>query len=120
MKNYYTCIVCPRSCDLVVEEEDGRVTVSGNRCVRGEGYGKNEYLHPKRMLTTTVKLEGGNIRSLPVVSSGPVPKEKLPDCLDWLYTIKVEAPVHLHDVIVENILGTGVNVLAARDAERTD
>ena len=35
-------------------------------------------------------------------------------------TIKVEAPVHLHDVLVENILGTGVNVLAARDAERTD
>lgn len=120
MKTKYTCIVCPRSCGLVVEEKDGTCTVSGNSCKRGEEYGLNEHLHPKRMVTTTVKLEGGNIRSLPVVSSGPVPKEKLPDCLDWLYTIKVEAPVHLHDVIVENILGTGVNVLAARDAERTD
>lgn len=120
MKTKYTCIVCPRSCDLVVEEKDGTCTVSGNSCKRGEEYGLNEHLHPKRMITTTVMLEGGNIRSLPVVSSGPVPKEKLPDCLDWLYTIKVEAPVHLHDVIVENILGTGVNVLAARDAERTD
>lgn len=120
MKNYYTCIVCPRSCDLVVEEKDGTCTVSGNSCKRGEEYGLNEHLHPKRMVTTTVKIIGGNARCLPVVSSGPVPKEKLPDCLDWLYTIKVEAPVHLHDVIVENILGTGVNVLAARDAERTD
>ena len=120
MKTKYTCIVCPRSCDLEVEEKDGTCTVSGNSCKRGEEYGLNEHLHPKRMVTTTVKLEGGNIRSLPVVSSGPVPKEKLPGCLDWLYTIKVEAPVHLHDVIVENILGTGVNVLAARDAERTD
>lgn len=118
MKNYYTCIVCPRSCDLVVEEEEGRVTVSGNRCVRGEEYGKNEYLHPKRMLTTTVKLEGGNIRSLPVVSDGSVPKELLGDCLDYLYGLTIEAPVKLHDVIAENILGTGINVLAARDVEK--
>ena len=48
MKIKYTCIVCPRSCDLVVEEKDGTCTVSGNSCKRGEEYGLNEHLHPKQ------------------------------------------------------------------------
>ena len=118
MKIKYTCIVCPRSCDLVVEEKDGTCTVSGNSCKRGEEYGLNEHLHPKRMITTTVKVTGGSARCLPVVSDGSVPKELLGDCLDYLYGLTIEAPVKLHDVIAENILGTGINVLAARDVEK--
>ena len=118
MKTEYTCIICPRSCDLEVEEKDGVCIVSGNRCKRGEEYGINEHLHPKRMITTTVKLEGGDSRCLPVISDGSVPKELLTDCLDYLYGITIKAPVKLHDVVAENILGTGVNVLAARDVEK--
>lgn len=118
MKTKYTCIVCPRSCDLIVEETNGTYTVCGNRCKRGEEYGLNEHVHPKRMITTTVSVAGGTIRCLPVISDGSVPKELLGACLDYLYGVTVEAPVQLHDIIVENILGTGVNVLAARDVEK--
>lgn len=118
MKKEYTCIVCPRSCDLVLEEKDGNITVTGNGCNRGEEYARNEYLHPRRMLTTTVKLTGSELRCLPVISSDSVPKEKLADCLEYLYGLEIEAPVKLHDVIAANILDTGVDILAARDAER--
>lgn len=120
MKKEYTCIVCPRSCTLTVEEKDGICTVTGHSCKRGEEYGKNEYTNPKRMLTTTVKIKGSNLRILPVVSSDAVPKEKLLDCLDYLYGLEIEAPVKLHDVVLENILDTGVSILAARDAERME
>lgn len=120
MRKEYTCIVCPRSCDLVLEERDGELLVSGNGCPRGEEYAKNEYLHPVRMITTTVKLIGGTNRTLPVISSGAVPKEKLRACLDYLYELEIEAPVQLHDVIVSNILDTGIDIMAARDAEEAE
>ena len=51
----YTCIVCPLSCHLTVSEgQDGTISVSGNGCKRGEEHGKNEYLNPMRMITSTV------------------------------------------------------------------
>lgn len=120
MKQTYTCIICPRSCTLTLEKKEGQFLVSGNKCKRGAEYARQEYENPQRMLTTTVCLEGGTIRSLPVISSGPVPKAKLMPCLEYLYGIQVKAPVSLHDVIVENILDTGVSILAARDAKQTD
>lgn len=116
MKKEYTCITCPRSCDLVLIDEDGDIRVSGNGCRRGEDYAKNEYLDPKRMITTTVRLKNGEYRLMPVVSSEPVPKEKLQDCLELLYQMEVSAPVSLRQVLVENILGTNVDILAAREA----
>lgn len=120
MKKNYTCIVCPRSCDLVLEEKDGQFTVTGNSCNRGEEYALNEFKHPQRMITTTVKLKNAVNRTLPVISSDSVPKELLRDCLDYLYGLEIEAPVKLHDVIAEDILGTGVTIIAARDAERME
>lgn len=122
METKYTCIVCPRSCDLVVFEQDGEWEVKGNSCPRGAEYGLNEHTHPKRMITTTVKMAHAkdNHRLLPVISSDFVPKEKLKDCLSYLYGLEIEAPVKLHDKIVENILDTGVDILAARDMERME
>lgn len=118
MRKEYTCIVCPRSCDLILEEEKEQISVTGNCCKRGEEYARNEYRHPMRMITTTVKLKNALNRTLPVISSASVPRELLKDCLDYLYNLEIEAPVKLHEVIVDNILDTGVKVIAARDAER--
>lgn len=116
MKREYTCITCPRSCDLVLTDEDGEISVSGNGCRRGVEYAKNEYLSPKRMITTTIRLKNGEYRLMPVISSEPVPKEKLQDCLKLLYQMEVEAPVALRQVLVKDILGTNVDILAAREA----
>lgn len=112
----YTCIVCPRSCKVnlsVLGASD--FEVDGNICKRGKEYVINEYTCPKRLLTTTVKIEKGIYRNIPVVSDNPIDRSKFFDCLDHLYSIQVEAPISEGDILVENILGTEVNIVAARD-----
>lgn len=117
MQKEYTCIICPRSCSLILEEKNGNFIVTGNSCRRGEEYAINEFTNPVRMITTTLHVTGSNLKCLPVISSGAVPREKLKDCLEYLYQLEIKAPVKLHDVLVENILGTGISILAARDAD---
>lgn len=108
------CTVCPSGCRLTVWEEDGEVRVRGNGCRRGAEHGVAEYANPMRMLTTTVVIEGGTQFRLPVISSGEIPKAKLMDCLKTLYAIRARAPVACGDVIVRDICGTGVDVVASR------
>lgn len=118
MKCEYICIVCPLSCDLVLTDEDGELTVEGNTCRRGEAYAKSEHTNPVRMITTTVSLAGAGRKLLPVISSEAVPKKQLMDCLDRLYSLTVKAPVKAGDVVVKDIMGTGVDILAAKTVNR--
>ena len=113
----YTCIVCPTSCRITVEEKNGELIITGNTCKRGEDFARDEYLCPKRMLTTTVKIEGGILPRLPVISSEEIPKEKLKECLSFLYGMKVKAPVTCGAVLAENVMSTGVQILASRSME---
>ena len=83
MKNFI-CIVCPKGCHLNVDDEGN---VSGNACIRGEKYGKQEAIDPKRTLTSTVKINSKLIRRLPVITSGDVPKDKVQETL-FLLTSK--------------------------------
>ncbi|MDO4289154.1 MAG: DUF1667 domain-containing protein [Eubacterium sp.] len=112
----YTCIVCPKSCkgELAVGD-DGSLEATGFDCNNGKKYAVNEYTDPKRMLTTTVKVKGGIFNLLPVVSGDEISKSKLMDCIHSLYTIEAKAPVKAGDVVVCNILDTGVDIIAARD-----
>ena len=106
-----TCIRCPMGCLLTVELIDGVVTkVSGNQCKRGEEYAKTECVNPVRTLTTTVKVING--RPLPVRSAEPLPKALLFPCLSVLRGVTVTAPVEIGTVIVPNICGTGIDIVA--------
>ena len=81
---------------------------------RGYEFAKNEYTDPKRMLTTTVKVTGGVLPRIPVISTQEVPKDRLEDCLKVLYGLELKAPVQYGEIICENILGTGVDIKASR------
>ena len=112
-----TCIVCPLGCSIEVKEEKGKITdISGYNCPRGKIFAETEFYNPKRMVTTIVSLEGGEYPYLPVISHGQVPKEKLKDCINLLKKTKVKAPIKMGDLIEENILATGINILAAKTA----
>lgn len=112
------CIMCPLGCEMTVTIEDGAVTdVKGNTCPRGAKYAKDEVTAPKRMLTSTVHVEGGFLPLLPVVSASVLPKERVLDCADYLRGVTVKAPVHTGDVIVKDILGLGVDIIASRNME---
>lgn len=106
----FTCIMCPMGCSLKVEKTDGEVIVSGNTCKRGEMYGKQEFVAPKRVVTSLVRVRGGGVVS--VKTADLVDKNRIFDILDLLKTVEAEKPIHIGDVIVENALGTGVNVVA--------
>lgn len=110
----YTCIVCPLSCRLTVAETDAGINVEGYSCVRGKRFGIAEHTAPTRMLTSTVRIEGALFPRLPVVSSGEVPRDKLRDCLAEVYRTTIKAPVMRGDVVIENVCGTGVDIVSSR------
>lgn len=116
-KRELICVSCPIGCAITVELDDnGEVlSVTGNTCKRGDSYARQECTHPERMLTSTVKVEGGRLTVVPVKSSLPVPKEMLFDCMKEINKITVKAPVHIGDVVLSNILDTGVDIVATNE-----
>ena len=112
---HITCIRCPIGCQLTVEVTDGAVTkVEGNLCKRGVEYAQSECVHPVRTLTTTVRVLNGD--PLPVRSREPLPKEMIFACMDVMRTVAVTAPVAAGTVIVADICGTGVDMIATASA----
>ena len=108
------CIVCPNGCHLQVDEEKG-YNVTGNQCERGAEYGRAELLHPVRVVTSTVRIEGAAGRRLPVKTSAGIDKDKLLDVMALLDAVTVHAPVRAGDVVVPDLFGTGVSVIACKD-----
>lgn len=105
-----TCIVCPKGCTLNVDVGKGEVT--GNGCTRGKDYALAEVTNPTRVLTTTVAIENALHPRLPVKTSHPIPKGMLTEAMALIDTVRVSSPVHLGDVIVPNLLGTGADLIA--------
>ena len=110
----FICIVCPKGCHLKVDD-NGNVT--GNTCIRGEKYGKQEAIDPKRTLTSTVKINSKLVRRLPVITSGEVPKGKVQEVVRYLDNVEVSAPIKVKDVIVKDVMGLGVDIIATRTIE---
>lgn len=108
-----TCIICPNGCELTVDVEDDEVvSVNGNQCLRGMVYAEKEILNPTRTVTSTVAVTGGEQRRVSVKTARDIPKDKMMACASSLKHITVEAPVHIGDVIAENIAQTGVDIIA--------
>ena len=124
MKRELTCIICPMGCLLEADcepAEDGALhvtAVAGNTCPRGERYAKSELSHPVRTVTSTVTIQKARYCRLPVITSGPVPKERIFDVMREIRAVCVCAPVQIHDIIIENVCGLGVHVIASRSMER--
>ena len=115
MKKEIICTVCPRGCHIEATGEGDKVkTVEGYGCKRGLEYAENEFAHPVRILTTTVKIDGTENDLLPVRSAKPIPKEKLFECMEVIKGTSAKLPVSCHDVIIENICGTGVDIVATK------
>jgi len=113
------CIACPNGCRLKVAMEDGKVMeVEGNSCRKGEEYAAEECINPTRILTTTVRLKGGVLPVLPVKSERPLPKNMIKKSMEIINRVRVSAPVNIGDVIVKDILGTGINIVSTRNIKK--
>ena len=116
-KRELICIGCPMGCPVMVEMDGGEiVSVSGNTCPRGDAYARKEVTNPTRIVTSTVKVEGGLVEMISVKTKEDIPKDKIFDCMRALKGITVKAPVHIGDVILADAAGTGVDVVATRNA----
>jgi CxxC motif-containing protein len=114
-----TCIVCPIGCHLKVEvDEEGKfLSVSGNRCPRGAEYAKQEVTDPRRVLPTSVKVIDGELPLVSVRTEKAIPKRLIFEAMNVIKGLKVKAPVKRGQVIVENLLDTGVNLIATKTVE---
>jgi CxxC motif-containing protein len=128
-----TCIVCPVGCSLVVEEAVGNaaskdgsgfpaLTVTGNRCPRGAVYAREEVRAPKRTVTATCAIAGGTAaerglyapRRVPVKTTAPCPRERIPALLAEIHQTTVTLPVKAGDIIIAGWQDEGFDVIAVR------
>lgn len=123
MKKELICISCPMGCHLMAKYEEKKelipeeIKISGNKCKRGVIYGKEELLAPKRVVTATCAITSKLMARIPVKSSDAIPREMINKLLNDLYKIKVNPPIAMGDIILEDFNETGVNITATRSLE---
>jgi len=109
-----TCILCPVGCELEVRRTDRGLDVRGNQCEKGIGFATEEVLYPKRNLATSVPVRGSETIMVSVRLSDRVPREMLFPILAEIARLRPEPPVRRGQVLIADVLGTGVDVIATR------
>jgi CxxC motif-containing protein len=110
-----TCVLCPVGCELEVRKDPaGELQIQGNQCDKGIPFAVEEVLHPKRNLATSVPVRGTAAKMVSVRLSRSVPREMIFPILAEIAKLRPEAPVRRGQVLIADILGTGVDVVATR------
>jgi CxxC motif-containing protein len=111
------CICCPLGCRVNIEKTADGFAVTGNSCPRGKEYAISELTAPVRMVTSSVPTIGSVDKTVSLKTDKPIAKELIFKALETLKGVVVKAPIKEGDIIVENVLGTGVNFVATREIE---
>ena len=116
MNRTLTCIGCPMGCQIEVElDEEGKfVNSKGWSCNIGKRYAQEEVTAPVRTVTALMEVADRS-EPLSVKTARPIPKGKIFDSLEQIKKIKVQAPVHIGDIVIENVCGTGIAVIATKN-----
>lgn len=110
------CINCPLGCRLTATLEKGEVrAVTGNTCPRGEAYARRELSAPTRILTSTVRVTGGTLPVVSVKTADGIPKGRIFDCMEAIRDIELKAPVVMGQVVLADVCGTGVDIVATKN-----
>ena len=70
------CITCPQGCLITVRGDaaEGKIeSVEGFSCKRGKEYAETEFTHPARILTSSVRVEGGEAPLVAVRTRTAIP-----------------------------------------------
>lgn len=112
-KKELTCIGCPLGCNVTVDMEGGEIrAITGNTCPRGADYVRKELTDPRRIVTSLVRVKGGELAVVPVKTVSDIPKGQIMDCIRELKAVVLEAPVVMGDIVLRNVCGSGVDVAA--------
>jgi CxxC motif-containing protein len=112
----FTCIGCPIGCPLQLTHEGNEIIeIHGNECNRGAKYARQEFIDPRRALSTTVAIEGARWKRLPVKVTGPIPKDRVMEAARIIHGLSVKAPVSRGQILLTALLGDpDVQVVATR------
>lgn len=119
MKKEITCIMCPAGCRVRVTLRDGNIiSMSGNACQQGETYARQEITEPRRVVMSVVRCIGGDLPTVAIKTAEAVPKQAMRRVMQALTEVTVEAPIDVGDVVVENVAGLDVDVVATRSVRQ--
>ncbi|MFW5998997.1 MAG: DUF1667 domain-containing protein [Halanaerobiaceae bacterium] len=112
------CVACPKGCRVKIQAENGEiVNISGYSCKKGKDYAREEFLNPTRILPTTVRVKGGKFPLVSIKTEKPIPVNLIMKAMKKTAEIEVKAPVKCGDIVIKDILGTGVNMVATKNIE---
>ena len=115
------CISCPKGCRITVQNRGEEIiSITGNDCPKGIKYAEREFINPLRILPTTVKVIGGEFPLVSVKTEKAIPKRLLLKAMAEIAEIEVKAPVEIGQVIKDDLIGTGVSLVATRNIKRVD
>ncbi len=114
MSRRLVCIICPAGCVIEIDDQGN---IRGAKCDRGVAYAKEEMEMPKRGLTTTMRVVGGEIPLVSVKTSAPIPKKLLFEAMDIIAEREARAPVGIGDLLIKDIAGTGSDIIATKNVE---
>ena len=112
------CIGCPLGCPVTVTMDGDNIAVTGNTCPRGEDYAKKEVLSPTRIVTSSIRVNDGVIARVSVKTKSDIPKSKIFEVMKEIQAVRVDAPVALGQILIEDCAGTGVEIIATKDVPR--
>jgi len=120
-QNKIICVSCPIGCRMTIQSKDGKITsIIGNACPKGIKYAEEEFVNPLRILPTTVKVICGELPLVSVKTEKAIPKRLLLEAMVEIAEIEVKAPVKIGQIIKDDLMGTGVSLVATRNIKKID
>ncbi|MFZ2603942.1 MAG: DUF1667 domain-containing protein [Candidatus Omnitrophota bacterium] len=109
------CIECPVGCVLEVDMDSKPIRITGNECPKGENYAISEIENPQRILTSSVLTQGLALKMVPIKTDRPIPKKDLLKAMEVIKKIRLKKTVAVGDIVMKDLLGLGVNLVATRE-----
>lgn len=120
MEKEIICISCPIGCHLNVSWDENSklekqsIKVEENKCSRGENYGREEIMAPKRVITATCSIDSVHMQRIPVKSTDALLKEYMTELIGDIYKLNIKAPVKTGDIVIKNFKNTGIDIVTTR------
>ena len=114
-KKELICIGCPMGCSITVTmEKENFVDIQGYTCLRGKVYAEKEVTNPTRIVTSTVKVSGGEREFTSVKTKEDIPKDQIFNVMREINQIQALAPIAIGDILLRDVAGTGVDIVATK------
>lgn len=118
MPKTVTCIICPKSCTIRFGQDYSVVNKEEIGCSKGKKYALDEAKDPRRVLTSTVSIEGGEFNRVPVRTSKPIRKEDWRKAAETIHKVRLKAPLEFHATVIKDFMEKGIDLITTRKIDK--